>query len=294
MDYYGKRLVTCSSDKSIRIFDTTLTDINSSSKPIQVLKGHDGPVWQAIFAHPKFGSLLASCSYDGKVLIWKENSGTGTGFIMIKEHKIHSASVNSIDWCPHEFGLSLACASSDGSLSILTCLEDGNWHHEVIPNAHSLGANAVSWAPATLPGSLISVNGGNEGNLIKRLVSGGCDNLVKIWIHDKTSNSWKLEFTLEKHSDWVRDVAWAPNIGLPTNMIATCSQDKTVIIWTWDNNSKNWKEKLLKSEPFTDVIWRVSWSASGNILAVSGGDNKVTLWKENLEGNWNLVGDVTE
>jgi hypothetical protein len=24
----------------------------------------------------------------------------------------------------------------------------------------------------------------------------------------------------------------------------------------------------------------------GNILAVSGGDNKVTLWKENAEGTW--------
>ena len=27
---------------------------------------------------------------------------------------------------------------------------------------------------------------------------------------------------------------------------------------------------------FDDVVWHVSWSVSGNILAVSGGDNKVT------------------
>ena len=29
---------------------------------------------------------------------------------------------------------------------------------------------------------------------------------------------------LEGHADWVRDVAWAPNIGLPRSYIATASQ----------------------------------------------------------------------
>ena len=29
---------------------------------------------------------------------------------------------------------------------------------------------------------------------------------------------------------------------------------------------------------FEDVVWHVSWSVSGNILAVSGGDNKV-VWR---------------
>ena len=36
------------------------------------LIGHDGPVWQVTWAHPKFGSLLASCSLDQKVIVWKE------------------------------------------------------------------------------------------------------------------------------------------------------------------------------------------------------------------------------
>ena len=28
---------------------------------------HEGPVWQVSWAHPMFGNLLASCSYDRKV-----------------------------------------------------------------------------------------------------------------------------------------------------------------------------------------------------------------------------------
>ena len=32
------------------------------------------------------------------------------------------------------------------------------------------------------------------------------------------------EQKLEAHSDWVRDVAWAPSVGLPKSVIASCSQ----------------------------------------------------------------------
>ena len=38
----------------------------------------------------------------------------------------------------------------------------------------------------------------------------------------------------------------------------------------------------LKSEPFPDTVRLVNWSLSGGILAVSGGDNKVTIWREGL------------
>ncbi|KAF3851436.1 hypothetical protein F7725_013208 [Dissostichus mawsoni] len=33
--------------------------------------------------------------------------------------------------------------------------------------------------------------------------------------------------------------------------------------------------RLNSSTSFNDVVWHVSWSITGNILAVSGGDNKV-------------------
>lgn len=52
-------------------------------------------------------------------------------------------------------------------------------------------------------------------------------------------------------------------------------QDGRVFIWTCDDPSGNtWTAKLLHK--FNDVVWHVSWSITGNILAVSGGDNKVS------------------
>ena len=64
MDYYGRRLATCSSDRSVKIFEVSETNVQTL---VADLKGHDGPVWQLAWAHPKFGTILASCSYDKKV-----------------------------------------------------------------------------------------------------------------------------------------------------------------------------------------------------------------------------------
>ena len=97
--------------------------------------------------------------------------------------------------------------------------------------------------------------------------------------------------TLRGHTDWVRDVAWSPTV-LSKSYVASASQDKTVRIWTTDPSHPNeWKFVELS---FEAVLWRVSWSLSGNVLAVSGGDNKVTLWKENLAGEWDCVKTIEE
>ena len=110
-------------------------------------------MWQLDWAHPKFGSILASCSYDRKVIIWKETNGTWGKLHEFREHKssgentrgalpctkstckhTHNLTqitpslpphthchptVNSIQWAPHEWGLILACGSADESISFL-------------------------------------------------------------------------------------------------------------------------------------------------------------------------------
>ncbi|XP_052577612.1 protein SEC13 homolog isoform X3 [Peromyscus californicus insignis] len=266
MDYYGTRLATCSSDRSVKIFDVR----NGGQILIADLRGHEGPVWQVAWAHPMYGNILASCSYDRKVIIWKEENGT---WEKTHEHSGHDSSVNSVCWAPHDYGLILACGSSDGAISLLTYTGEGQWEVKKINNAHTIGCNAVSWAPAVVPGSLIDQPSGQKPNYIKKFASGGCDNLIKLW-REEEDGQWKEEQKLEAHSDWVRDVAWAPSIGLPTSTIASCSQDGRVFIWTCDDASGNmWSPKLLHK--FNDVVWHVSWSITANILAVSGGDNKI-------------------
>ncbi|KAK6125061.1 hypothetical protein DH2020_041177 [Rehmannia glutinosa] len=125
---------------------------------------------------------------------------------------------------------------------------------------------------------------------VQKLASGGCDNTVKVWKFD--NGIWRMDCfpALKMHTDWVRDVAWAPNLGLPKSTIASASQDGKVIIWTAIKEGDQWDGKVLKD--FGGPVWRVSWSLTGNILAVADGKNNVTLWKEAVDGEWQQVTTV--
>lgn len=37
-------------------------------------KSHSGSVWKVTWAHPEFGQVLATCSFDRSVAIWEELS----------------------------------------------------------------------------------------------------------------------------------------------------------------------------------------------------------------------------
>jgi protein transport protein SEC13 len=56
---------------------------------------------------------------------------------------------------------------------------------------------------------------------------------MQVWRCDQNSGNWQQDgATLVGHTDWVRDVAWAPNLGLPKTVIASAGQDGKVLIWT--------------------------------------------------------------
>lgn len=226
--------------------------------------------------------ILASCSYDGSVIVHKEQPQNV--WTKIFDHRVHT-SVNSISWAPHEMGLILACASSDGNVSILEYRDE--WVHSFFQN-DSLGCNSVSWAPYSALGSILE-----DGSSVRRLVTGSCDNTVRIWSHNVQSNKWQEESKqASPHADWVRDVAWAPNTAMPYNIIASCSEDRSVYIWKQTERNGMWVPSLMQS--FDAPVWRVSWSVTGNVLAVSTGDHKVTLWKQSVTEEWTQISSVED
>eukprot|EP01094_Clydonella_sp_ATCC50884_P000642 TRINITY_DN1048_c0_g2_i1.p1 TRINITY_DN1048_c0_g2~~TRINITY_DN1048_c0_g2_i1.p1 ORF type:complete len:343 (-),score=79.77 TRINITY_DN1048_c0_g2_i1:39-989(-) len=292
MDFYGKRLATCSSDRTVKVHDVSV-DKGVADRTVAELRGHAGPVWEVAWAHPKFGNVLASCSYDGKVIVWRESSGE---WRQEYDHTVHEGSVNSISWAPHEAGLMLACGSSDGRISILSSVNSA-WTSWAF-TAHAIGVNAVSWAPALHPSALLS-EGTPDAPSKLRLVSGGSDKLVKLWTVDPASQEISSPTVLKAHDGWVRDVAWASNVGLPYESIASCDQNGMVVVWSCGPNkdgsdTSDWSSYQLPD--MRSVVWRVSWSVTGNMLAVSSSDSRVTLWKQSLEhdGRWKMVSEVGE
>ena len=179
----------------------------------------------------------------------------------------------------------LACASSDGHVSIISQTEQGGWQTEMYP-VSNMGLISVSWAPASHIGSQ------SNNHEIRRFVTAGCDYQVYIFrkVVSTQATSWEREHALSGHSDWVRDVAWAPPSGIPMNTIASCSEDGAVFIWNQHEPEGPWNRTELPR--FSAPVWRVSWSLTGTLLAVSCGDNTVTLWKETLSGKWQQVNEV--
>ncbi|KAL3144656.1 hypothetical protein ABBQ38_001787 [Trebouxia sp. C0009 RCD-2024] len=280
LDYYGRKLATASSDRTIKVFDVTGDQLT----PLTTLHGHDGPVWQVSWSHPKFGNLLASCSFDNSIMIWKEQQDGSWMPVYTTDSSLHSASVNSVAFAPHELGLKVAAASSDGSASVLTYnTTEGKWDQQKV-DAHSVGCTAVSWSPAAPPGSLVS--GKPPAHAIARFATAGCDRTVRIWHYDESKRQWAQQGQpLKGHTDWVRDVAWAPNLGMPMNTIASAGQDGKVLIWTEQNNQ--WSQLVLCD--LQQPVWKLSWSVTGGILAVSDSKGNVTLWKEAIDGQWQQI-----
>jgi protein transport protein SEC13 len=198
--------------------------------------------------------------------------------------------------------------------------------------------NSVSWAPyssttivttaTTTTASTPTTTTSQYQPSLPRIVTGGCDNGIRIYTKSITTGNWEQESftiggggnTITGHTDWVRDVAWCTNVIPDVSVFASASEDKTVIVWKQqqqeeeesaadanegDENKvregeeddttmtgRKWIPTLVNT--FDDPVWRISWSITGNILAVSSGDSNFTLWKEALDGTWSNVSKVED
>ncbi|CRG96944.1 protein transport protein SEC13, putative [Plasmodium gallinaceum] len=293
LDYYSKKLATCSSDNTVKIFDVSL-----SKDPVCIaeIKDHNSAVWKVCWSHPKFGSLLASCSYDKSVIIYKEVSINK--YEMIYFNNEHKSSVNYIEWSPHEYGLHLGCASSDGHISIISYSmnkdpNEGHWNKNSI-KAHLNGTTCLSWEK---PYNSLSNNKNlNDTDFINsfKLVSGGYDNQVIIWMFDNNTKEFHKIFQMndKPHNSAIKDVSWRPNINNSTNIIASCSEEKIVILWVEDVSNNRWKNgQVIKLK---HKIHKISWSPNGTILAIACSDENAYLYKENMEGIWEEICNLND
>ncbi|GAU91227.1 hypothetical protein RvY_03528 [Ramazzottius varieornatus] len=275
-DHFGTSLATCSSDRLIKIFQVQKDEhAGQTFSHVADLKGHEDAVWQVSWAFPLHGTVLASCGYDRKIIIWRQD---GRQWSIVYEY-VHDSPVNCISFAPFDLGrLMLAAGASDGTILVLSYQDDGTWAMKKIPNAHGLGVMAVSWGdPFFYP-----LNGKRGDTVTARLASGGCDNMVKIWRENGDNGAWPEESRLDGHTDWVRDVAWRINRLFEHTTVVSASQDRKVLIWRHDGHT-GWTRDVLKV--FDDVPWTLSFNPTGSSLGVFWGTNSMTVFRDS-NGQW--------
>ncbi|TFK39244.1 WD40-repeat-containing domain protein [Crucibulum laeve] len=140
-DFYGLHLATCSLDQRIKIWQ--LDESNGTWSVVDDWKAHDAAVSKLSWAHPEFGSIIASGSFDRTVKIWEQaspmaqaesnvngNNGAQPSSGPSNSRWIERAvlpdargTVRSVEFAPHHFGLKLATIASDNHLRVYECLE---------------------------------------------------------------------------------------------------------------------------------------------------------------------------
>jgi len=118
------------------------------------------------------------------------------------------------------------------------------------------------------------------------LATASCDCSVKIWLKEDEVENFREVLCLEGHSNWVRDVSWSNQAGNNYEILVSCSevrifllapcfQDQTAILWKVQKTTeRDFSASQLKVLQYEGPVWRVCWSLSNNLLAVSASSSK--------------------
>ncbi|NET45442.1 WD40 repeat domain-containing protein [Okeania sp. SIO2B3] len=263
----GQLIASGSRDNTVKIWyldGTLLTNIT----------GHKGSVNYVDFS-PN-GQLVASASNDKTIKVW-HNNGT-----LITTLKGHQGRVLSVKFSPD--GQYLISGGDDSTLRIWSI--NGQLLRTL--DSHKNWVFDVSFSPPILTAQ-------REKNELL-IASASWDKTVKIW-----NLKGKLLTTLEGHTDQVDSVVFSRD----GKLIITGSADNTIKIWQPDGTLIRTietvpnLENLSQKEKDANIVYSVSLSPDGKIIASASKNGKIQLWNlqgellETLIGHTNSVNSVS-
>ena len=301
LNHQGDKIATCGDDCKINIFSLEKIKSSTDKQPISELinNGHEQSIWDLSFSHPSLGNFIASCGYDNKLIIWKENKSSPNIYENIYT-KIHSSSVNCCKFAPKEYGLIILCGLSDGSISLHQFNKNSNsWIFNSIEKIHKNGINSVDWAPSIPAITFDDVDDDEENNSNienlhnelnpMRFVTCGNDNMIHIYVGQGDNiNSFVEEFFEKEliYESAPKSVSFLNYVGYAYLTFAAGFEDGKCIIFRFDNDNKLWsvQDEIIVESP----IIKVNWSECGTYLGIScRNDNEpIIFFKQNLDEKW--------
>ena len=298
-NYKGDKIATCGNDNKINIF--SFDKIKTKQKNIldyELTKnGHEQSIWDISFSHESLGNYLASCGYDNKLIIWKQNDSNTKEYNNIYTH-ITQGSVNCCKFCPKEYGLIVLCGVSDGSISLLEYNQTSNkWNVETIKKVHQSGINSIDWAPAIPPLNFDEIEDENSYDCNElnpmRFITCGNDNKIHIYKSQNNKiNSFRDEVNEDNENIFSfestpKSVSFLNYVGYAYLTFAVGLEDGKCLIYKLDEDNNIW---IIKDEiNINESIIKVNWSSCGNFLGLStlGNSNEqIRIFKENMDEKW--------
>ncbi|CAK9069636.1 Nucleoporin SEH1 (GATOR complex protein SEH1) (Nup107-160 subcomplex subunit seh1), partial [Durusdinium trenchii] len=318
-DHNGKRLATCSSDHAIKVWSE---DGSGMWRCDAELKGHVSAVWKLAWAHPEFGQVIASCSFDQHIHIWEEldtpvskmqtggkaaagaNGSNGSaaagdapgGNVDVLSTWNQSTvlkgdnreSVNDMQFAPRHFGLQLATCSTDGIVRIFAPDDVMNlslWtmgeKFDATRGLSKTEATSLSW---------------NQSRFDQQMIVVGTTSQVVVWTKNEDLRRWEVLADLPMHSERaINDVCWAPNLGRSYHLIAAAaSNSESVEIWKLSKNHETNAFSAVEHDATLtsrSEVWRCEWNVTGTVLATSGDDGHIRLWRKSFNNEWGMIAE---
>lgn len=297
-NYNGMKFSTCGNDGKINIFLTE--KMISSSKDIipdiELIKnGHNQPINDLSFSHPFFGTYLASCGNDKKLIIWKEKSINN--YENIFEYK-HKSIVKCCKFAPYNNRLIVICGINNGSISIHELQKNiQKWNSYLLENIHLNGTNSIDWAPDNPPINLeeedIEENEKNDIDFDEELPMKfiSCGNDCKINIFESKDNN--IDSFVKKNSIDLKgiipiDIAFLNFIGY-TELTFACGLNNGKCL-IYKNSDGDWKNTFAIN--IGSCIIKICWSICGSYLGISSkkendnNNNPIRFFRENMDKTW--------
>mmetsp|Transcript_3897 Transcript_3897/g.5910 ORF Transcript_3897/g.5910 Transcript_3897/m.5910 type:complete len:316 (-) Transcript_3897:30-977(-) len=291
-NFHGNRLALSSADQSIQVWDHTQSGWKLSAR----WNAHSGAIFKVRWAHPEFGTLLASCSFDKSVNIYEENAGenswnTLANLVESKEP------IEDIRFAPKHLGLQLAVCSSNGEIRIYEPSNSVNlkvWSVAQMFLSSPLGSNCIAWNPSPIDPPMLIVGNNDAETAREKFCKQFSEeaSLLQLWVCSTETKTWQNIYTApEAHKLAVVDLDWAQLMGRRKHLVCSCSLDSTVVVWRVDGNQGIIElEQVLTGH--TSKVWKVCWDLLGTTICSTGDDSKVKVWKRNLNKEWNCIEEI--
>ncbi|KAN0027170.1 hypothetical protein ACTFIU_009855 [Dictyostelium citrinum] len=298
---FGLRLATCSSDGYIRIYEAM--DIMNLSQwtiveEFESQKGTSNCICWNPSSYDK--PMIAVGSNEPYIKIW-EYSETARKWVQIDTltaypigSTISSGNLNSGSSSIGNSGIGGVNSNSMNNLgsgignninsNINNISVGGGVSGSLNNGLNSAQSNSVGNGNI---GSLNSISG-NSGLNSNSLMS-GANSSINVSSGNNSIYSNNFDSNSDGGSRAIHDVCWAPNMGRSYHLIATASKDHKVRIWKLSSERSRMELKeVMRKDDHKSEVWRVEWNIAGTILASSGDDGNVCLWKCNMNGEWKL------